>query len=196
MGIWQWIYSPIDAVKQNTPDITPATDICRKTYGFFRDSTVPVAAAAASKARDFHGYLSDDQVRDNLSSFAVNVSKHSALYIARSYGCGPIIDIVSRSVQGKKADSHKGKIEEFETKLAKLEEELSSTQLEIQRLRSVSKSQDESNLSTTYQRPEDVLNMFMMERSLGRKLFDNLIIPVDVGSERKGKTVSSTDGNC
>uniref|UniRef100_A0A803NBI6 Uncharacterized protein n=1 Tax=Chenopodium quinoa TaxID=63459 RepID=A0A803NBI6_CHEQI len=111
-------------------------------------------------------------------------------------GCGPIIDIVSRSVQGKKADSHKGKIEEFETKLAKLEEELSSTQLEIQRLRSVSKSQDESNLSTTYQRPEDVLNMFMMERSLGRKLFDNLIIPVDVGSERKGKTVSSTDGNC
>ncbi|XP_021739752.1 uncharacterized protein LOC110706155 [Chenopodium quinoa] len=192
MGIWEWIYSPINAVKQNTPDITPVTDVCRKTYDICRDSTVHVAG----KARDFHGYLCDDQVRDNLSSFAVNVSKHSALYIARSYGCGPIIDIVSRSVQGKKADSHKGKIEEFETKLAKLEEELSSTQLEIQRLRSVSKSQDESNLSTTYQRPEDVLNMFMMERSLGRKLFDNLIIPVDVGSERKGKTVSSTDGNC
>lgn len=201
MAVWDWIYSATDAVKQKTPDITPATEVCRKSYTFCRDSTVHVAGAATTKARELHEYMSDDEVRDNLSRFAVNISKNSALYIARSYGVGPVIDIVSRSVQGKKTDAHNGRIEELENKVAKLEKELNSRIIpqhsEIPRTMTAMKSQDEPKFSSIVnERPEDVLKIFMMEQFVATKLFNNLTVLKDVGSKSKVKPVSSTDGQC
>ncbi|XP_021866262.1 uncharacterized protein [Spinacia oleracea] len=136
MGVWEWIYSVTNAVKQKTPDVTPVAEICRQSYDYCRDTTVHVAGTATAKAREVHGYLSDDQVRDNLGRVAVNVSKNSALYLARSYGVGPVIDMVSQSVQEKKAISYEERTKELETKVAKLEKELIAAQSEIQRGRS------------------------------------------------------------
>ncbi|KNA23047.1 hypothetical protein SOVF_028290 [Spinacia oleracea] len=200
MGVWEWIYSVTNAVKQKTPDVTPVAEICRQSYDYCRDTTVHVAGTATAKAREVHGYLSDDQVRDNLGRVAVNVSKNSALYLARSYGGGPVIDIFSRSVQDKKADSHKGRIEELETRVASLEKELSSKriaqQLKIQRVITESESQDESNFNANMnEKPEDVLKIFMMQQYVGKNLFDNLIIPTGVGSEKKEKVVSNIQGH-
>lgn len=86
MGVWEWIYSATDAVKQKTPDLTPATEFGRKTYDYCRHTTSYAAAGGVAKARDLHQYLSDDQVRDNLGRFAKSASKNGALYLARSYG--------------------------------------------------------------------------------------------------------------
>lgn len=115
-------------------------------------------------------------------------------------GGGPVIDIFSRSVQDKKADSHKGRIEELETRVASLEKELSSKriaqQLKIQRVITESESQDESNFNANMnEKPEDVLKIFMMQQYVGKNLFDNLIIPTGVGSEKKEKVVSNIQGH-
>ncbi|KMT18452.1 hypothetical protein BVRB_2g025980 [Beta vulgaris subsp. vulgaris] len=130
--VWDWIYSVTNAVKQKTPDLTPATEFGRKTYDYCRETTSYAGGAATSKARDLHQYLSDDQVRDNLGRFAKTASKNGALFIARSYGGGPIIDIVSRSVQEKMAGAEKDRIKKLETKVAKLEKELICRKIPVQ----------------------------------------------------------------
>ncbi|KMT11341.1 hypothetical protein BVRB_5g106740 [Beta vulgaris subsp. vulgaris] len=194
MGVWEWIYSATDAVKQKTPDLTPATEFGRKTYDYCRHTTSYAAAGGVAKARDLHQYLSDDQVRDNLGRFAKSASKNGALYLARSYGGGPIIDIVSRSVQEKKTDSEKDRIKELETKVAKLEKELIcrkiAEQSELPKVVTTSNSQDEANVGAIMnQTPDDVLKIFMMKPFVGTKLFDNLMIPVGAESKRKENPV-------
>ncbi|CAO2817195.1 unnamed protein product [Amaranthus hypochondriacus] len=195
MGLWDWVNSASDTVKNHTPAITPATEFCRKSYYFCRDSTVYAAGTVSSKARDLHEYLSDNQARDNLTQIAKNVSKNGALYVARSYGGGPIIDIISRSVQENKSDSQKERLKELEHKVAKLEKELISRNMAEQSKAPMmivaSKSQNNSNFNANInEKAEDLLKFFMVEQFVGTKLFNNLIIPTGGSKERP---VSSLD---
>lgn len=126
MGVWEWIYTATDFVKQNAPDVTPVTEACRKGYDVGRAATNQVDGAVRTKARDLHVYFSDDQVRATVARIATNVSKNGALYLARYYGGGPVIDVVRRSLRDEKVDSQKGSIQELEARVAKLEKELNA----------------------------------------------------------------------
>ncbi|XP_057524364.1 uncharacterized protein LOC130804065 [Amaranthus tricolor] len=195
MGLWDWFNSASDTVKNHTPAITLATEFFQKGYYFCRDSTVYAAGTVSSKARDLHEYLSDNQARENLTQIAKNVSKNGAFYVARSYGGGPIIDIITRSVQENKSDSQKERLKELEHKVAKLEKELISRnmaeQSKVSMMTVASKSQNDSNFNANInEKPEDLLKLFMMEQFVGIKLFNNLIIPTGVSKERP---VSSLD---
>lgn len=110
-------------------------------------------------------------------------------------GGGPIIDIISRSVQENKSDSQKERLKELEHKVAKLEKELISRNMAEQSKAPMmivaSKSQNNSNFNANInEKAEDLLKFFMVEQFVGTKLFNNLIIPTGGSKERP---VSSLD---
>ncbi|KAL9226581.1 hypothetical protein vseg_002378 [Gypsophila vaccaria] len=201
-SIWEWLSSTTTTLKQKTPDISPLTSACRKTYDATAATTVHVTRAVTSKARVVHDSLSDDQVRGDVTRVAKNLSLNGALYFVRSYGGGPIIDIVSRSWHDGKTDSQKERLKELEVKVAKLEKELSSSKKlsehsDIAQSKTISsKSQDElaQSRASENQRPETVLRSFMMHEFVGNKLFDNLVVPRAVQLKKENNAASTTDG--
>ncbi|KAJ8428295.1 hypothetical protein Cgig2_027427 [Carnegiea gigantea] len=197
MGVWERISTAIDFVKQNTPDVTPVTGACRKGYDVGRAATNQVDSAVRAKARDFHEYFSDDQVRANVARIATNFSKNGALYLARYYGGGPVIDVVRQSLRDEKVDSQKGSIQELEARVAKLEKELNALktvgQVRIPSSSMPSKAGNNPDFNTNLnERPEDLLQIFMVKEFIRRRLLDDLIVP-GTGSRRKEKPVSSFD---
>ncbi|KAL9226580.1 hypothetical protein vseg_002377 [Gypsophila vaccaria] len=171
-SVWERLRSTTDTLKQKTPDISPVTSACRKTYDATATTTVHVTRAVTAKARVVHDSLSDDQLRGDVTRVARNLSVNGALYFVRSYGAGPIIDIVSRSWHDGKTDSQKDRLKELEVKVAKLEKELSSSKKlsehsdVAQSKTAPSKSQDERE----NQKPETVSRSFMMQQVIGSKL--------------------------
>ncbi|KAK9683278.1 hypothetical protein RND81_10G128600 [Saponaria officinalis] len=166
-----------ERLRQKTPDVTPVTAACRKTYDVTTSTTVHVTRAVTATARDVHECLSDDQRRGDVTRVAKDLSVNGALYLCRSYGGGPIIDIVSRSWHGGKVDSQKEKLKELEVKVAKLEKELNSSrklseQTIVPPKIAPSKSKDESSqpCAGTNQGPKTVLRNIMMQRFVSSKL--------------------------
>ncbi|KAL9226582.1 hypothetical protein vseg_002379 [Gypsophila vaccaria] len=174
-SVMEWLGSTTDNLKGNTP----VSAACRRTYDVTRD--------VMAKARVMHESLINDQLWGDVTRVAKDLSVHAAIYIVRSYGGGPLIDIVSRSCHEGKTNSRKERlIKELEAKVARLEKELSSsTKLsehsEIFTPPTVvpSKSQDElaQFCEGVNQIPETVLRNFMMHQFVGTTLFDNLVIP-------------------
>ncbi|KAK9683279.1 hypothetical protein RND81_10G128700 [Saponaria officinalis] len=194
-SVWEWL-------RQKTPDVTPVTAACRKTYDVTATTTVHVSRAVTAKARDVHECLSDDQRRGDVTRVAKNLSVNGVLYLFRSYGGGPVIDIVSRSWHDGKVDSQKERLKELEVKVAKLEKELNSSRKLSEHSEIIvppkiapSKFQDESSQSSAgaNQRPENVLRNFMIQQFFGTKLFDNLIIPGAAQSKKENHTAPTAD---
>ncbi|XP_074308260.1 uncharacterized protein LOC141643126 [Silene latifolia] len=193
MGMWEWLTSATDTLKHKTPDITPVTDVCWKSYDATRTATVHVSRAVTTKARVVHECLSDDQVRGDVTRVAKNLSFNGALYFVRSYGGGPIIDIVSRSLHDGKADSQKERLKDLEVKVAKLEKELSARKM-TEDSQSPPKVMASTNQPSAIpdQRPESVLRNFMTQHFVGTRLFDNLVMP---GPVKKENLAPRTEGN-
>ncbi|KAH9604028.1 hypothetical protein KSS87_015015 [Heliosperma pusillum] len=189
MGMWEWLTSATDTLKHKTPDITPVSEACRKSYDATRTATVHVSRAVTTKARVVHGCLSDDQVRGDVTRIAKNLSFNGALFLVRSYVGGPIIDIVSRSLHDGKADSQKERLKDLEVKVAKLEKELNNrkmsedSQIPPKPMTSISQDGTYQPSAIEDQRLKSVLRNFMTQHFVGTTLFDNLIIPGHVKKE-------------
>ncbi|MGV7428896.1 hypothetical protein PJI19_29540, partial [Mycobacterium kansasii] len=69
-SLWERLTSATDVVKRNTPDISPVTSVCRKTYDATATTTVHVTRAVSTKARDLQECLSDDQRRGDVTRAA------------------------------------------------------------------------------------------------------------------------------
>ncbi|GAB4828166.1 hypothetical protein Ancab_035083 [Ancistrocladus abbreviatus] len=183
--VQQAVNSATDSLKKNAPDLSPVNEAYRKIYDQ-ADDTV------RSEAKKCYLYLSDEQVRDNIARISTNAAKNAAVYCARSYGAGPVLDIVMPALHAnRKADGEKGRIEMLEAEVGRMKTELNRTGKLLERAEILLQQQGIQHSSqskpqlTGNQKPEDLIHIFMMEEFVGSKLFDDLIVP----NVRSGKNV-------
>ncbi|XP_074308259.1 uncharacterized protein LOC141643125 [Silene latifolia] len=123
-GLWGWICKAAMAVKKCKHRVKHVTEMCKKGLDVSRAAKAQVDDAVKMTAREIQDFISDDHVRDHVTRLLKDFSKNGVLFIVRTYGGGPIIDIVSQSIQDRKADSQMERLEELELKVAKLQWEL------------------------------------------------------------------------
>ncbi|XP_021760066.1 uncharacterized protein LOC110724879 [Chenopodium quinoa] len=157
-----------------TPVTATVTGVVQKGYDVSRQ----VDGAVRTQARVIHDYFSDDQIRQLLSRNLKFLVQNSALFVARSYGGGPIIDIVSASLQDQNAASQKERLKELENKVAKLEKALCSREFRVEAdiYMARTNSHDKLHMRTHINlNPEEILQVVLMKH-LGLKIIDDFVM--------------------
>ncbi|RWR88413.1 hypothetical protein CKAN_01742200 [Cinnamomum micranthum f. kanehirae] len=193
MGIWDLLYSATDRLKQNAPDLTPVTNVCRNSYrasGTVASNVYQaITVGGVEKVKD---YLPGPQSQEKIKRIANEVAVPEML---RFTGIPGLVqsyrilreDPLSSSVHDSKKFEHQAKkLEEMQTKNEELWEELEKIKQDNKILREhilgnrINKVPLNDSFHLQFeeiQKPEEVIMDFLANGFKGRDLLCPLVVP-------------------
>ncbi|XP_060209413.1 uncharacterized protein LOC132636515 [Lycium barbarum] len=191
MGIWDYINSGKETVKQYTPDlVTPVTKVCKASYYYSTTAVKKMdnVVVRVNGLQKLGQYMSDDEGRANMVNFSTKFVKNAFVHAvkeAANYipGGRAVSKIYSETVREMEIEFKKNQDMSCDKKiignsckntnatgppgLLDGAEILESKELE---LGSENRAQVDS---FAHQTPEDVLRVFMMKEFMGARFLDN-----------------------
>ncbi|BFG29314.1 hypothetical protein CerSpe_155880 [Prunus speciosa] len=198
MGIWDFISGTTDSLKRNAPDlaavknwcptpgslkrivpdVTAAKNVCSTAYGYGSATVTHIDSAVRG---NLNHYLQDEEARSKILQLGKSIVTHATIEGLKTI---PGYNIVNNSIKElKDSDNQEVDVKALQADVRRLDKELSKyrkfhEQVPIDMPSADLKSPNTVNIhSAVNQKPEDVIRVFMMKDFMGRKFFDDLMVP-------------------